>query len=243
MYIDVHEHLAKKTFNKVSQKYHRTATKYKLYFIVKEDKLFIEKKLGGIFIPTTLHEIDEKSELTLQLLYTSNTEDRTIVNPDEFNYAGTDNDLVNMITSIPMYLPRMKFYPKLFNHYIALSNESNKDSTSLNLSNEESFLRLPSVTNTKASDVDVGYGCFRQRRYLERRKNHRNEGKEVLLIEDSMRETESTPITSIGMAIKNFRDKYEQRQRLRDFYSSAKIINQKRQVEIQQHRYRHHLCR
>ncbi|KAL0087592.1 hypothetical protein J3Q64DRAFT_1883374 [Phycomyces blakesleeanus] len=80
-------------------------------------------------------------------------EDRTVVNPGDFNYAGTDNGLVNMTTSIPMSLQRMKFHLKLFNYYTALRKVSNEDSIGLNLSKEESFLHLPSVTNTKASDV------------------------------------------------------------------------------------------
>ncbi|KAL0073759.1 hypothetical protein F4703DRAFT_1947382 [Phycomyces blakesleeanus] len=90
------------------------------------------------------------------------TEDRTVVNPGDFNYEGTDNGLVNMTTSIPMSLQRMKFHLKLFNYYIALSKDSKED-------------------------------------------------------KDSMREMESTPVTSIDMTIRNFRDKYDQRRRLRDF--------------------------
>ncbi|KAL0097138.1 hypothetical protein J3Q64DRAFT_1711616 [Phycomyces blakesleeanus] len=155
-------------------------------------------------------------------------EDRTVVNPGDFNYAGTDNGLVNMTASIPMSLQRMQFHLKLFNYYTALSKDSNED--------KESFLHLPSVTNTKASDVDVGCGYFRQRKYLERRKKYTDEGKKV-------QESESAPVASIDMAIRNFRAKYDQRRSLRDFYNSPKIINKKRHVEIQQHRYRHHLCR
>ncbi|KAL0095657.1 hypothetical protein F4703DRAFT_1789314 [Phycomyces blakesleeanus] len=115
-------------------------------------------------------------------------EDRTVVNPGDFNYAGTDNGLVNMTASIPMSLQRMQFHLKLFNYYTALSKDSNED-------------------------------------------------------KDSMRESESAPVASIDMAIRNFRAKYDQRRSLRDFYNSPKIINKKRHVEIQQHRYRHHLCR
>ncbi|OAD67163.1 hypothetical protein PHYBLDRAFT_151771 [Phycomyces blakesleeanus NRRL 1555(-)] len=57
-------------------------------------------------------------------------EDRTIVNPDDFNYAGTDNGLVNMTTLIPMSLPRMNFHLKLFNYYTVLSDGSNEDNKS-----------------------------------------------------------------------------------------------------------------
>lgn len=38
--------------------------------IVKEDDIFIVKKLGDVFIPTGLHEIDEQFRLSLKLLYT-----------------------------------------------------------------------------------------------------------------------------------------------------------------------------
>ncbi|KAL0083580.1 hypothetical protein J3Q64DRAFT_1748218, partial [Phycomyces blakesleeanus] len=147
-------------------------------------------------------------------------EDRTVVNPGDFNYAGTDNGLVNMPTSIPMSLQRMRFHLKLFNYYTALSKDSNEDN---------------------AVDVDCGY--FRQRKYLERRKKYTDEGEKVQLIEDSMRELESAPVASNDMAIGKFRAKYDQRQSLRDFYNSPKIINKKRHVEIQQYRYRHLLCR
>ncbi|OAD73728.1 hypothetical protein PHYBLDRAFT_168162 [Phycomyces blakesleeanus NRRL 1555(-)] len=130
-------------------------------------------------------------------------EDRTVVNPGDFNYAGTDNGLVNMPTSIPMSLQRMRFHLKLFNYYTALSKDSNED----------------------------------------KRKKYTDEGEKVQLIEDSMRELESAPVASNDMAIGKFRAKYDQRQSLRDFYNSPKIINKKRHVEIQQYRYRHLLCR
>ncbi|KAL0076839.1 hypothetical protein J3Q64DRAFT_1350867 [Phycomyces blakesleeanus] len=68
-----------------------------------------------------------------------------------------------MTASIPILLQKMKFHLKLFNYYTALSKGSNEDSVSLNVSKEqESFLHFPSVTNTKASDVDVGCGYFQQ---------------------------------------------------------------------------------
>ncbi|KAG0755377.1 hypothetical protein G6F61_010362 [Rhizopus arrhizus] len=38
--------------------------------IVKEDDAFIVKKLGDVFIPTSLHEIDEHFKLTIKRLYT-----------------------------------------------------------------------------------------------------------------------------------------------------------------------------
>ncbi|CAO3702631.1 unnamed protein product [Rhizopus stolonifer] len=38
--------------------------------IVKEDNIFIAKKLGDVFIPKSLHEIDEQFKLTVKLLYT-----------------------------------------------------------------------------------------------------------------------------------------------------------------------------
>lgn len=38
--------------------------------IVKEDNVFIVKKLGDVFIPKSLHEIDEQFKMTIKLLYT-----------------------------------------------------------------------------------------------------------------------------------------------------------------------------
>lgn len=38
--------------------------------IVKEDNVFIAKKLGDVFIPKSLHEIDEQFKMTVKLLYT-----------------------------------------------------------------------------------------------------------------------------------------------------------------------------
>ncbi|KAL0093409.1 hypothetical protein F4703DRAFT_1729865 [Phycomyces blakesleeanus] len=138
----------------------------------------------------------------------------------------------------------MVFHLKLFGHYTALSTYSNEDNISLRLSKEEeTFLRFSSVTNMKASDVDVSRGCFRQRRYLERLKKHTDGGKEVQSIEDSTRKMASTPITFSAMVIENLHEQYKQRRKLRDFYNSAKMINQKRHVEIQQHRYCHRLFR
>ncbi|OAD69930.1 hypothetical protein PHYBLDRAFT_171953 [Phycomyces blakesleeanus NRRL 1555(-)] len=63
--------------------------------------------------------------------------------------------------SLKIAEPQLKNAAKLFNYYTALSKGSNEDSVSLNVSKEqESFLHFPSVTNTKASDVDVGYKSY-----------------------------------------------------------------------------------
>ncbi|CEG75072.1 hypothetical protein RMATCC62417_10178 [Rhizopus microsporus] len=175
----------------------------------------------------------------------SNAETRELTIPNDFLFAGTDNGLVKMTTSVPLSLQRAKFHLKLYNYYAALENAELVETSQLDLNDEEKyFLNLPKIIGTSAGGVDLGCGYYRQRKRLERKKKETVEGKEIQLLEDAMSKasTDNSASTITGLSSK-LETNFGNRDKTQAFYDSAKNINQQRHIEIQKARYCHKLCR
>ncbi|CEG79134.1 hypothetical protein RMATCC62417_13635 [Rhizopus microsporus] len=175
----------------------------------------------------------------------SNAEACELTTPNDFLFAGTDNGVVKMTTSVPLSLPRAKFHLKLYNHCATLESKEIDGASQLDLADEEkSFLNLLKIIETSAGDVDLGCDYFRQRRKLERKKKETEEGKRIQALEDAMKKssTDSSANTTNGLT-SNFETNFGNRNQMRVFYYSAKNINQRRHIELQKARCCHKLCR
>jgi hypothetical protein len=97
----------------------------------------------------------------------SNAETRELTTLTDFLFAGVDNGLIKMTTSVLLSLQRAKFHLKLYNHYAALESREKDGISQLDLADEEkSFLNLPEIIEASADDVDLDCGYSRQRKKL-----------------------------------------------------------------------------
>lgn len=183
-----------------------------------------------------------KKELKKENKGISRSEMCRLLNPEQFTFSGTDNGLVNMTTAVPFSMKRFEFHLKLFNYYSSL-DESNNETIPIPPVEIKPFLNLPKATVIKSSEIDLGCGYFKNRIKLEKRKKFTNHGKRILTVENVISKSNlTTSLASTTQFRNNFETQFRHRNEVRDFYNSKKLVNSKRHMEIQKHKFLHKLC-
>jgi peptide methionine sulfoxide reductase MsrA len=102
-----------------------------------------------------------------------------------------------------------------------------------------SFLKLPRPFKVKSEDVDVGSGYRKVRHKLEKKKTI---NADIKRMEEELSRNSLGGTTNIQEFIMAHNKHKELGQSLRLFYQRPICISQARHLEIQNHRFRNHLC-
>ncbi|CEG69214.1 hypothetical protein RMATCC62417_05327 [Rhizopus microsporus] len=154
-----------------------------------------------------------------------------------FAFFGTDNGLVTMTETAKLSLDQFKFHLKLYNKYLALTEDTIRFQAS---AEEETFFKFAKPFKVHASDIAYGSGAVKLRAKLQPAK--KTKAKVISEIEAKLGECSFQEIRSVDELNNWYNGRVTHQDVLRDFNYSRQRVRQVRTYELQKRKYIDKLC-